>query len=83
LMAAVKEHREFLTREGGEALKRARYGRARQEFLELLKEGMFRYLLRQLEKDGRLAGILQEIMERRIDPYSAAEALVVETLGPG
>ena len=83
LMAAVKEHREFLTREGGEALKRARYGRARQEFLELLKEGMFRHLLRQLEKDGRLAGILQEIMERRIDPYSAAEALVVETLGPG
>ncbi len=83
LMAAVKEHREFLTREGGEALKRARYGRARQEFLELLKEGMFRHLLRQLEKDGRLAGILQEIMERRTDPYSASEALVVETLGPG
>ena len=57
-MAAVEEHREFLAREGGAALRQARFARARQEFLELLKEGVFRHLLRQLEQDGRLAGIL-------------------------
>ena len=82
LMAGVKEHREFLTRDGGAALKRARQGRVRQEFLELLKEGLFRHLLQQLERDGRLPKILQEMMARRTDPYSASEALVLETLGP-
>jgi LAO/AO transport system kinase len=82
LMAGVKEHREFLTRDGGAALKRARQGRVRQEFLELLKEGLFRHLLQQLERDGRLPKILQERMARRTDPYSASEALVLETLGP-
>jgi LAO/AO transport system kinase len=82
LMAALKEHREFLTRDGGAALKRARQARVRQEFLELLKEGMFRHLLQQLERDGRLAKILEEMMARRTDPYSASEALVLETLGP-
>jgi LAO/AO transport system kinase len=81
LMAGVKEHREFLARDGGAALQRARYARARQEFLELLKEGVFRHLLRQLEKDGRLTAILEDIMARRTDPYSASEALIVETLG--
>jgi LAO/AO transport system kinase len=82
LMAALKEHREFLTRDGGAALKRARQARVRQEFLELLKEGLFRHLLQQLEKDGRLPKILQEMMAGRTDPYSASEALVLETLGP-
>jgi LAO/AO transport system kinase len=82
LMAAVEEHREFLTREGGATLRQARYARARQEFLELLKEGVFRHLLRQLEQAGRLEGILQELMDRRTDPYSASEALILQTLGP-
>ncbi len=82
LMAGVKEHREFLAGDGGTALKRARQGRVRQEFLELLKEGVFRHLLQQLERDGRLPKILQDMAERRTDPYSASEALVLETLGP-
>ncbi len=82
LMAAVLSHQEFLAQEGGAALRRARYQRVRTEFLELLKEGVFRHLLQQLEKDGRLAAILREIVERRTDPYSASEALIFETLGP-
>jgi len=82
LLAGVEEHRTFLMGEGGRALKEARRTRARQEFLELLKEGVFRHLLKQLEQDGRLSGILQEIAARRTDPYSASEALILEILGP-
>jgi len=82
LMAAVKDHQTFLARDGGQALQRARAARVRQEFLELLKEGVFRHLLQQLEGDGRLDRIVADILAKRIDPYSASENLVLETLGP-
>lgn len=81
LMAGVREHQEFLSRDHGKARLAARYTRVRQEFLELLKEGAFRHLVHQFTQDGRLEEILQEIMEKRIDPYSASEKLVTETLG--
>ncbi|MBM4295969.1 MAG: methylmalonyl Co-A mutase-associated GTPase MeaB [Deltaproteobacteria bacterium] len=83
LMAGVEEHREFLAREGGEALLAARGARVRQEFLELLKEGMHLHLVRQLTRSGRLEEILREVLEKRTDPYSASEALVLEILGEG
>ncbi len=82
LMAAVRDHQEFLSRDGGQALQRARFSRIRQEFLEILKEGMSRHLVKQLEGDGRLDLILKDILARQTDPYSASEALVLKILGP-
>jgi LAO/AO transport system kinase len=82
LMAAVRDHQEFLAQEGGKALELARHSRVRQEFLELLREGFSRHLVKQLESDGRLDRVLTEILAKQTDPYSASEALVIETLGP-
>jgi LAO/AO transport system kinase len=82
LMAAVRDHQEFLARNGGKALLLARCSRVRQEFLELLREGVNRLLVKQLESDGRLDRVLTDILAKRTDPYSASEALVLETLGP-
>jgi LAO/AO transport system kinase len=82
LMAAVQDHQEFLARDGGKGLLLARGSRVRQEFLELLKEGVSRHLVKQLEGDGRLDRILTAILAQQTDPYSASEALVLETLGP-
>ncbi len=81
LMAAVRQHEEFL--QGDEqAFKEARSARVRQEFLDLLKEGVFRHLVRQLKQKGRLDRIMQDILARQSDPYSASEALILEILGP-
>jgi LAO/AO transport system kinase len=82
LMAALRDHQEFLARDGGAALREALVSRARQEFLELLKEGVFRHLVKQLEGDGRLNQILEAVLAKQTDPYTASEALVLETLGP-
>jgi LAO/AO transport system kinase len=82
LMAAVRDHQDFLTKDCGQGLRLARGSRVRQEFLELLKEGVSRHLVQQLESDGRLDRVLQNILEKQTDPYSASEALVLETLGP-
>jgi LAO/AO transport system kinase len=81
LLAGVREHQEYLAKDQGEALLAARYQRVRQEFLELLKEGVYRTLVEQLSESGRLEEILQEILDKRTDPYSASEDLVSETLG--
>jgi LAO/AO transport system kinase len=81
LLAGVREHQEYLGKNQGEALVAARYQRARQEFLELLKEGVFRELVAQLSLGGRLEELLQEILAKRTDPYSACEDLIAETLG--
>lgn len=81
LMAGVREHQEFLARDQGKALRAARYAHVRQEFLELLKEGVFRHLVQRLTGGGRLEEVLQEILEKRTDPYSASEKLIAETLG--
>ena len=82
LMAAVRDHQEFLARDGGKALQLARGARVRQEFLELLREGVARHLVKQLESDGRLDRVLKDILGKQSDPYSASEALILETLGP-
>ena len=81
LMAAVRQHEEFLQGDA-RAFQAARAAKVRQEFLELLKEGTFRHLVRQLTADGRLEQIIEAILERRNDPYSASESLILDILGP-
>jgi GTPase len=80
LLAGIREHRAYLAREGGQALRAARRERVRQEFLELLKEGVFTHLVSLLNQDDRLKAILEDILDRRTDPYSASEALIAKTL---
>jgi len=78
LLAGIEEHHRFLTQAGGAALAAARRERLRQEFLELVKEGVAEVLLRRLLKDGRLEGILDDLQAKRTDPYSASEAVVAQ-----
>jgi LAO/AO transport system kinase len=81
LLAGVREHRQFLAREQGRGLKAARLNRLRQEFLGLVQEGVYAHLVRQLTRDGRLEQILEDILEKRTDPYSASETLIAEMMG--
>ncbi|MGQ9688897.1 MAG: methylmalonyl Co-A mutase-associated GTPase MeaB [Desulfobaccales bacterium] len=80
LLAGIREHQAFLAGDGGEALRAARRQRVRQEFLELVKEGVFSRLLAHLGQDGRLEGIVEDILDRRTDPYSASEDLIAQAL---
>ncbi len=81
LLAGVREHQEFLRKDQGEALQAARYQRVRQEFLELLHEGVYRTLMARLDQSGRMEEMLQEILAGKTDPYSACEELISEILG--
>jgi LAO/AO transport system kinase len=80
LLAGIREHQAFLAQEDGEALRAARRERLRQEFLELVKEGIFTHLVAHLSQDRRLEAILDDILDRRTDPYTASEALISKSL---
>ena len=80
LLDGIREHQAFLAREKGQALRAARRQRLRQEFLELVKEGVFSHLVALLSEDNRLEAILDDILDRRTDPYSASEDLIERTL---
>jgi LAO/AO transport system kinase len=80
LVAGIKEHQAHLAREGGQALRAAHRERVRQEFLELMKEGIYSYMVSLLGQDNRLEAILEDILDHRTDPYTASEALIAQTL---
>jgi LAO/AO transport system kinase len=80
LLAGVWEHQEYLRKDGGEALRAARVERVRQEFLELLKEGVFAHLVNRLSQAGSLDQIIEEILGKKTDPYSASEDLIARSL---
>ncbi len=79
LLAGVQEHRRFLMQDGGQALRAVRAERIRQELLELLKEGVLTRLLRHLTREGRLQEVIQEILDKRSDPYSVSELIIRRT----
>jgi LAO/AO transport system kinase len=80
LLEGIREHQAFLNQEDGQALRAARRERVRQEFLELVKEGVFAHLVSLFGQDDRLKNILEDILDRRTDPYSASEALIAQVL---
>uniref|UniRef100_A0A7C3UXL3 Methylmalonyl Co-A mutase-associated GTPase MeaB n=1 Tax=Desulfobacca acetoxidans TaxID=60893 RepID=A0A7C3UXL3_9BACT len=82
LLAGIQEHQAYLAQEGGQALRAAQRERVRQEFLELLKEGVFARLVAFLSQDDRLRTILEDILDRRTDPYTASEELIAQTFRP-
>ena len=83
LVAGIREHQAFLSQGDGQALRAARRERVRQEFLELLKEGVYTRLVNLLTQDHRLQAILEDILDRRTDPYSASETLIDEIFRTG
>ncbi len=80
MLAGIREHQAYLAQADGQALRAARRERVRQEFLELVKEGIFARLVAFLNQDHRLQAILEDILDRRTDPYTASEGLIDEVL---
>ena len=83
LVAGIREHQAFLSQGDGQALRAARRERVRQEFLELLKEGVYARLVDLLTRDHRLQTILEDILDRRTDPYSTSATLIDEIFRTG
>jgi LAO/AO transport system kinase len=78
LVDKIEEHRCFL--EGNSECRTASLrNRAEAELVEAIKEKAADALIDQLRKKGRLDELLQKILEKKIDPATAAAKLLKET----
>ena len=66
----IHEHRQFLKESS--QLGRRQEVRRKEEFLEAVEEEMGRRWRVRVESDNKLANLLQQVADKRADPYSTA-----------
>lgn len=82
LVDKTEEHRHFL--EGNAECRTALLkNRAEAELVEAIKEKVADTLIDELRRKGKLDELLQRILEKKVDPTSAAEKVLKETLKNG
>ena len=77
LIEKLEEHKRFVEEE---AKRKKSLMRAEAEFTEAIKEKVVSSIILELKKEGKFEELLQRILEREIDPASAAEKLLREKL---
>ncbi len=55
--------------------------RTKTTFLEILQSEVMAHFIEKMEKEGQWDKIIDDLMNRRIDPYSVAERMMAEELG--
>ncbi|MEW6140591.1 MAG: methylmalonyl Co-A mutase-associated GTPase MeaB [Thermodesulfobacteriota bacterium] len=83
LYQAIVEHRKFLLEQGAGELKKLERDRVRNQLLDLLKEGLIENSLKLLGGIDSLEAVIEEIAEKKKDPYAVSEELVHSLLGRG
>lgn len=78
LVYGIYRHKQAL--EQSQAMEKKLKERTMKTFLEVLESEVMNYFIQKLEKKGQLESIVQELMNRHIDPYSVAERIMAETL---
>jgi LAO/AO transport system kinase len=73
LIGKIEEHKRFLEKELG---RRRSLGKAEAELVEAIKERVTDSIIDELKKEGKLEELLKKIVERELDPTSAAEMLL-------
>jgi LAO/AO transport system kinase len=54
--------------------------RTKTTFLEILESEVMAHFIEKMEKEGQWDKIIDDLMNRRIDPYSVAERVMAEEL---
>lgn len=78
LVYGIYRHKQAL--EQSQAMEKKLKERTMKTFLEVLESEVMNHFIQKLEKKGQLESIVQELMNRHIDPYSVAERIMAETL---
>jgi len=80
LVGEIGEHRDYLHRSG--AIRHFLEEKNARLFLELLKERLFAEVFGHIHVDGRFRAIVDGLVSRQKDPYSAVEEILAERFNP-
>jgi LAO/AO transport system kinase len=78
LVYGIYRHKQAL--EGSQALEKKMRGRTKTTFLEVLETEVMAHFIEKMEKEGQLETIIDDLVNRRTDPYSMAEILITGEL---
>jgi LAO/AO transport system kinase len=78
LVYGVYRHKQTL--EQGKGFEKKLRERTKTTFLEILKTEATSHFIERMEKEGKWDEIIDDLMHRRIDPYSVAEKIMAEQL---
>ncbi len=76
LVSGIYRHKQTLERSQG--LEKKLRERARNTFLEILETETMAYLMEEIEKKGEWAGMIDDLVNRRADPYSLVKKIMAE-----
>ena len=76
LVYGIYRHKQVL--EQNKSLEKKLRERTKTTFLEILESEVMAHFIEKMEKEGQWDKIIDDLMNRRIDPYSVAERLMVE-----
>jgi len=78
LVYGIYRHKQVL--EQNNVLEKKLKERTKTTFLEILKSEVMAHFIEKMEKEGQWDKIIDDLMNRRIDPYSVAEKIITEEL---
>jgi len=81
LVYGIYRHKQVL--EQSQALEKKLRERTKVTFLGILETEVMAHFIEKMEKEGQWDKIIDDLMNRRIDPYSVAEKLMNEELTKG
>ncbi len=81
LHRALNEHRDFLMEHGKDEWKRRVFHRTQNQLLEILKERALERVLQKIGGPAALGKIIEDIVDRRSDPYGSADDLLRIVMG--
>jgi len=78
LIFGIYRHKQALEQSKG--FKKKLREKMKATFLEILKTEVMAHFVERIEKEGQWESIIEDLVEKRIDPYSLAERLMAEEL---
>jgi LAO/AO transport system kinase len=80
LMAGIQEHRNFFLQGDGHYLGQALQQRTRVELLDLIHHRVQEAIRQHVMTNGLLEQMVQDIIDKKTDPYSASEAIIARIM---
>lgn len=80
LMAGIEDHRSFMFKKDPACLAEFLYFRSRMELFDLVKQDVIAAIMEQLTQSGQWDEFVQELVQKKTDPYSLSEKIIARYL---